>query len=244
MKSLLTAWLLLTGRLPAPASSLPRSAFALVPVVGFLHGACAYLIALGLVLATGGRLSAAGLLSAIAIPGALWITARGAGPTGVIWAVERWAERAPQDEVGGRYTAYWAMLAFQVTILAKVVATGAVVYLDALLWVGLVPVLSASVYVELLGGAGNTGENGDSQFRYLHWVTSAAIVLLVTGLTGELIAGGLVLLVVLLLTPSLARLIQTRCGSLTERGCRVCMELTETVVLLLGILFTVGFRQG
>lgn len=215
----------------------------MVPVVGWLHGAAAYLVAFALVLATKDRLAAAGLLSAVVIPGVLWIAARGAGPTGVIWAVESWAQRAPQDEEGGRYTAYWAMLAFQIAILAKVVATGAVVYLGAPVWVGVMPVLSAAVYVELLGGTGGTGDEGDTQFRYLHWGIAAAIMLVVTVVTRDVIAGVIVLAVVLLLTPCLARLIQTRCGSLTEQGRRVCMEVTETTVLLLGVLFSVGFKE-
>ena len=243
MRSLLMAWLLLTGRPAAsPSSMLQRNTSALMPVVGLLLGAGAYLVAFALVFATKGRMAAAGLLSAIVIPGILWTVTRGAGPTGVIWAAERWAERAPQDESAGRYAAYWAMLAFQVAILAKVVATGAVVYLESLLWVALVPVLSAAVYVELLGQI-TPGDEDDSQFQYLHWAAAAAIVLVITGLMGDLFAGLFVLLVVWLLTPFLARMIQARCGSLTERGCRVCMEVTETVVLLLGILFTVGFRE-
>jgi hypothetical protein len=241
MSSFQVAWSVLTRQ---PVSGIvgddPRPILAALPLAGGLIGAGACGVAALMIFATNGHPGAAGLICALLVPGLSWWVTRAAGLHGLIWTAERWAlEINPEAGEGAKYAPYWAMLAFQVTILAKVVTIGLLVYMNSVLWLWVAPILSAAVYADTLKPP--TAPNAPRRrWALSHWLIAGVIVLILGCLMRTLIAGLFVMVLAWLLTPKLIHLMQLRAGQLNDQERRTAMEVVEGAVLLLGVLSAAG----
>ena len=119
----------------------------------------------------------------------------------------------------------------QALVLLKMIAIGGLVYASSLSWVVLAPALGAAA----LGDCLTPEHEGDADPLPLpvHWLLALFVALLV----GFLFGGFVPLLIASVLAWLLCRQLRTLPQTAPRPG-RTVMELTETAVLVIGLLFT------
>ena len=208
------------------------------PVVGALLGVgmCA---AAALVFELTNR-QAGTAFGAVGLPILYWWATRGRGLAGIAWSLEKWAEVRAQPE----YDIYWRVCVFQALALLKLLGTAVILYTGSLFWLLIVPVLATAVLAELCrppaAADGVLDDDGASRPWPGHWLVAAAVVLIVSGYLGALVAGLLSLVLAWLLVPALEKLLLSTVGELTEEGRCAAMELTELAALLVGVVYFLG----
>lgn len=242
-KAFNTAWAVLTrGTVPSGDTGEESDILACLPLAGASIGAGACAVASLLIFATSNHHGAAALLSSLLVPGLCWWITKAAGLHGMIWTAERWAvEVNPEAGEAARYAPYWTMLAFQVAILIKVVATALLVYMNSVLWLWMAPALSAAAYADLLATRPAEPQHSPRLVAQRHWLYAGGIALVLSCLMRTLIAGIFVYVLVWLLTPKLVAVLQLRAGKLNDQERRTVVECVEDAVLFLGLVSAAGF---
>jgi len=240
MNAFKTALRLLT-RFPVETTAPPDDAnvLACFPVVGALLGAGMWLAALILVGLTNAVVGS--LIAAVCLPALLWWVADGKNLRAVIWFLEqRLRDDSPARPVQGISAVYWRVSAFQAVLLLKLLCTGLIVSAGYLPWLLVTPILSFAAFAQMCRPRRAADDERSPAREHAHWIVAAALVLIVTGLTGEVGVGCVALIIALLLVPALERVVPSAPGAPAETGNRAAMEFVEQLILLLGVLHFIG----
>ena len=225
----------LLTRLPLQGNERPDNGLLLLffPVVGLVLGLVLWLLAAFLIYAVG-PLTAA-FLAAIGFPLLFWWLTEGRNLTGLIWAAGNWEmpEQLGHDEE--HYRPFWIIVIVQAFFLARVAATGILIYTGHPLWLAVGTTMAMAAHAELLKES--VLSPAQKAQPYWHWIIAGTIAILISGLLKGLPAGILALVLPLVLTPIFGRVVGANCGSNTEHGHAAIREVTEILVLLIGVLF-------
>ena len=199
--------------------------------VGLLLGAALWLTArLLLYLVPEPAVGAA--VAAIAIPPLYWWILRGRQVRALIEVADNWPASVPAAAAKAD-TSWTPAITMHVAVLLHALGVGLIVAGGIPLWLGVIPLLSFTVFAEAAGS--ENGENGLSERPY-HWLVAALAVLLVAGALDRLIAGLFAIVLAWLFAPLAMRTVAKRTGVPPETQRWAAVAIIELVVLWVGVL--------
>ncbi len=215
----------------APEADLGRVA-VMFPVVGALLGVI-YWLAAEVCVWVGGRPGGL-VVAAVAIPIMGWWITKARGLKGLMWFMEQW----PRSDENSSYDTYWRATAFQFTIALRAVGTGLLVWRDSALWLVVVPTVAFAAFAESCRTAEpESDEPVPFGEEFGHWIVAAVVAFVVGALMHAFVGSLFSLIVMGLLVAPAERAIKKIAGVCTEPGRGALLELSELIVLLMGLFY-------
>ncbi|MFO7820852.1 MAG: hypothetical protein R6V56_02155 [Lentisphaeria bacterium] len=128
-----------------------------------------------------------------------------------------------------------ALVAVQICLILQAIAVLILVLTSQSWWLLLMPVLGSTAYAELLSSRDENGVSAD-RLGPVHWYIAGALVLLVTGLQGQLIAGLFALVLAWLMAPAVNRFLANRGVEDDADRMRGAFYIAEGLILWVGVL--------
>lgn len=203
----------------------PPAVDMMLPVVGLLLGVMQWILVLVIAFLVPVPVGVA-ICAALIIPVLYWWMTLGRGFLGMANVIANW--NYPLSSGGEPFRVYLPIFIVNALVLLKAVGIALLVYHHLAAWLILVPILGITAY----GEAGKSRNGGHP----VPWYLAALAAVGAAAIMNLLIAGLLAAVLAWALNPALRRWMAAHSGDTPSHGLGAVMEITELVVLWVGVL--------